>query len=314
MAIPVLIITYSRVDGLERLLNSCIEAAVQRIYVAIDGPRNLDTTYAQDEMTTLIAKLEKSSGIEIKVWQRTENLGIAVSVITAIDWFFRNEILGAILEDDLVVSQDFFIFAERALRYFEHHDQIQIISGNRYDGSSSSLPIQVSYPQTWGWATWGTSWKTIREQVSSKPVGKLSHIRLAIRNFWQVGAERVWAGYVDTWDLLVARILLANEKTCLLPPINLVSNVGFDVYATHTNQEIFPIGFPIQKIEFGRLDLSQIENSVSFDGNKFLEKRVFGIRRRHVFLRIYRSIVEVRMTRKFDDGSLSKRLGLVAIP
>lgn len=314
MSIPALIITYSRVDGLERLLNSCIEAGVNRIYVAIDGPKDSKTTEIQAAMHEDLDKYKNLDEVNIEVWQREQNLGIAVSVITAIDWFFKYEVSGLILEDDLVVSPDFFNFAERALKYFENDNQIQLISGNRYDHTKRAIPVQVSYPQTWGWATWREKWASIRERIAVEPTLKISHNNRAVQNFWQVGAERVWAGYIDTWDLLVARAMLLDNKTCLLPPGNLVSNAGNDDFSTHTTHDIFPIGFPIQVLNLEDMHVEQIESAASSEANEFLERRVFGIRWRHYFLHIYSPIIELRLKKKYESGSLSLRLSQVSIP
>lgn len=314
MPIPALIITYSRVDGLERLVNSCIEAGATRIYVAIDGPRDSKTTEIQKAMHEVLDKFKNLDQEKIKVWQRETNLGIAVSVITAIDWFFKYETSGLILEDDLVVSQEFFNYAERTLKYFENDNQIQLLSGNRYDSTSGAFPVQVSYPQTWGWATWREKWKSIRESVSVEPTLKISHSNRAVKNFWQIGAERVWAGYIDTWDLLVARSLLLDKKTCLLPPANLVSNAGIDDFSTHTTQDLFPIGFPIQDLSAEEIDLEKVEGVTNSKANQFLEKRVFGINWRHYFLHLYAPLIELHFKRKYESGSLSLRLGRISIP
>ena len=45
---------------------------------------------------------------EVKTLFRDKNLGCKYAVSSAIDWFFENEEMGIILEDDCLPSQSFF--------------------------------------------------------------------------------------------------------------------------------------------------------------------------------------------------------------
>ena len=312
--LPVLIITYSRVDGVKNLLDACISAGVEKIYVAIDGPKDENTRELQKRIREILAGVVNSRGVEVIVWQREANLGVSVSVITAIDWFFKHEVSGAILEDDLLVSSDFLSFAESALVFFESKKEIQLISGNRYDRNSFSQAVVVSYPQTWGWATWREKWLELRRELDKKPKIKLHTYNKVISNFWEAGAKQVWDGYIDTWDLLIANSLLANGKFCLLPPVNLVSNFGNDEFSTHTSMDTFPIRFPIESIEKFNLNLDKISLAPDQQSDRFLETKVFGIRNRHRFLKFYKPVINLFLVRKFQKASLGVRLNQVLIP
>lgn len=296
------------------MVESCLRADVKHIYVAIDGPRDKHTSEIQSQMRDYLTELSNSRRIPISVWQRSENLGIAVSLITAIDWFFRYETEGVILEDDLIFEESFIKFSTLALSYFSENDEIQIISGNRYDGNSTSLPILVSYPQTWGWATWRNKWFEIRKDLNYFPPEKIRLVHSPVWNFWQAGSTRVWQGLVDTWDLLVAYSMIRQGKFCLLPPVNLVSNIGNDTFSTHTNDDSFPINFPIVNINPELIDFSAISFTPDLKSNKFLEKRVFRIKRRHKFIGHYMWLVNTRLPKKFEYGSFISRLESVLIP
>lgn len=314
MTVPALIITYSRLLGLVNLLDSCRDAGVNRIYIAIDGAATKETALIQESMVEVINKYKSESNIDIQVWHREKNLGIAVSVITAIDWFFRYENKGVILEDDLILSDIFFTYMSKALSRFETDHSVSLISGNRYDGGVSAKPVLVSYPQTWGWATWREKWAQIRADFSTKPIGRINQGRPNIRNFWQVGVDRVWDGYIDTWDLLLAHWMLVNNKKCLLPPENLVSNIGNDSFSTHTKTDNFSLSYPVINAPYsldGIFDSTLVSSS---DSDMFLTKNVFHIRRRHYFLNLYRKFGEMKMQRKYTSGSLGNRLSAVSIP
>jgi len=314
LTIPVLVVTHSRLEGLRKVVDACLRAGVDRIYVAIDGPRDAQTVEIQSQMRSYLSNLSDSSDASFFVWERTENLGIAVSVITAIDWFFSHEHQGVILEDDLEFSDAFLEYSEAALFFFAQHEKFQIISGNRYDGNTSNAPVLVSYPQTWGWATWRNRWTQIRKDLEIDPAKGRKNANSAVSNFWQVGAMRVWEGFVDTWDLLVAHSMFQRENFCLLPPVNLVSNVGHDAFSTHTTDGSFPINFPIEKLDTKLIDFSSIILKPDAVANNFLENRVFRIKGRHHFLRQYEWLINLRFTRKYKAGTLIERLNRVLIP
>lgn len=314
MTVPALIITYSRLNGLVNLLDSCRNAGVNKLYIAIDGAATKEAALIQESMVKIINQYKSETTIDIQLWHREKNLGIAVSVITAIDWFFKYESEGVILEDDLILSDSFFTYMANALSRFEGDSSVSLISGNRYDGGASARPVLVSFPQTWGWATWRAKWAQIRNDFSTKPISRINQGRRNVREFWQVGADRVWDGYIDTWDLLLAHWMLVNNKKCLLPPDNLVSNIGNDSFSTHTKNDNFSLGYPVSKAPYsleGIFDGALMSSSKS---DKFLAQYVFQIRRRHYFLNLYKKFVEMKMQKKYTSGSLGNRLSSVNIP
>jgi hypothetical protein len=311
---PALVITYSRFQGLKNVIDSCIRAGVTRIYVCIDGPRDSRAAEIQGQMRSFLSSIPTNAGTKIMVWQREENLGIAISVITAIDWFFRHEESGVILEDDLEISDSFIKFSEKALSFFWTSQKIVMISGNRYDRNLEIAPVLVSYPQTWGWGTWRHKWIRIRESIILHPSNNLKLIEGDTKRFWQVGSTRVWDGYIDTWDLLVAYAMLRNETYCLLPPENLVTNVGNDSYSTHTNDSSFPIRFPAKVIDVTKIEFNEFIESPSLTVNKFLEQNVFKIRRRHRYVKYYKWVGDLKIKRKYPKNSFIQRLNQVSLP
>ena len=282
--------------------------------MCIDGPRDPHTADIQIQMRAFISSIQSSAEADITVWQREENLGIAVSVITAIDWFFKHEESGVILEDDLELSDSFITFSDKALSFFSDSEKTLLISGNRYDGNSGTAPVLVSYPQTWGWGTWRHKWVRIREKLVVHPTNDMNLIGGHTSEFWQVGSTRVWEGFIDTWDLLVAYSMLRDEMYCLLPPQNLVTNVGNDSYSTHTTDSSFPIRFPVKELDVTKIEFSELIESPSPTANKFLEQNVFKIHHRHRFLKYYKWIGDLKMKRKYPKDSFIQRLNQVSLP
>lgn len=274
-----LIVTFLRVENFQNLLNKCKHANIERVYIAIDGPRNQNEYNIQSQYDQIL--LQYREFFDVKIWRRQNNLGIGLSIVTAIDWYFRNEDYGIILEDDLEISDSFFDFMFDGLSYFEQDRRISMISGDRF---FSPMPYSenisfTNYPQTWGWGTWKIEWKSMRQIYEVIP--KFSpHSPFKVYSFWLLGYLRVLSRKVDTWDIPLGYYMLKNNMYSVLPPKNLVSNVGFDLYSSHTTTNEFPLNIP--RFEIPNYNFS---NSISIQETSFynvrLEKFVFKIKFLH---------------------------------
>lgn len=248
MRTPVLIIAYSRHVNVVRLIENLYRQGVERIYIAIDGSRNSNTELqSKIEMSAL--SLSNQLSLEIIIWRRDENLGPAVSVITAIDWFFKHENEGIILEDDLFLSSDAVQFFESSLACFSAVENVFMIAGSNYfESATSKLAAPATrYPVIWGWATWAVRWHDYRSALNGL---EQVHVPGTIteRWFWEIGVRRCLNGIKDAWDIPLATYQLSVRKLTVLPPVNLVSNHGADIFAGNTHIDEWPLNIPVDKL------------------------------------------------------------------
>jgi len=104
----ILIIAYSRYDGLKRLIECALHFdSHANIFVSMDGAKSDQILSLQGQMKDLIYS-HLGLGAQIHYQFLEENNGVAAGVIKAIDWFFTQVDSGIILEDDLVVADGFF--------------------------------------------------------------------------------------------------------------------------------------------------------------------------------------------------------------
>ena len=312
--LPVLIICYARTSNVIALVNQLQNLGIHNIYIAIDGAKSEDVENVQEELIRFIESSKEELPSSIHVWKRSKNLGIAVSVITAIDWFFSQVEYGAILEDDLMPEDSFFLYLHHFLERFKSNSSITLISGNKaqaLNGHSKDLCL-TNNPQTWGWGTWKDRWLEIRFSAYSYDTKcKLSFS--PVKNFWYFGTKRVLAGKVDTWDIPLANFMYKNGKLSVLPPENLVSNFGNDLYATHTIGKDALLHQATNSIcEMPLADIGLMTRGIK-KTNRLLEIRVFGIKGKHAFLPLY-SVFDFKRRGFLKLGSLEKRLSKVSIP
>jgi len=289
MDLAVLIIAYSRPDGVSYLLQTLTNIGLRNIYIAIDGPKNKRDIDNQDQIKLEISKYSFSDGIKVHVLIRDQNLGVAGGVLSAIDWFFSHENQGVIIEDDLRISNDFCNFALSALTKYKDDPRVWMISGTQLfpNLEDKTQVVWTNYPMIWGWAGWAEKWIEMRRVLLCKK--KIRFKSLLDHNylFWAVGANRALSGKVDTWDTPLAFEFKNRDKLCLLPPVNLISNIGNDEVSTNTRKENSSMHLDINSLNYS-YGLQNSPNEISLKKyNKLLEKNIFKIKIKHFLLPYY---------------------------
>jgi len=313
---PVLIVTYARSAGLIRLLEECAGAGITKFYVAIDGPRTDLALDQQRIMREFLANFEKDSSLNVNVWWRNENLGPAVSVLTAINWFFGIEEEGIILEDDLEPEPDFFNYAEATLAEYRKSENVWIIAGSRLIAPNSEFSEETwsLYPMTWGWATWANRWHLMYQELLSTPKSSWRNWFDRRANYWDVGSRRSKAGYIDAWDLPLASAQFRLKKLTLIPPVNLIRNIGFDSQATHTVSNSYPLNVPTFKLPIKFNQNAMPKRLKNLDYDNALEQKVYFIALKHSLLRVWSNFTDKYFLKLIYSLPLEERIKSVRIP
>jgi hypothetical protein len=295
---PVLLIGYRRYANLEILIELALSAGVSRIYVALDGPANKDAENDSKKCLELIEKYTNRYPSLIKLKRSPTNIGLGVSVITACDWFFENESFGAILEDDCIPQSDFFDWVSDARNLIESDSDFFMVSGSQFFQSNNPDPgmYSVSFPVIWGWATSSSKWKIMSDFISQGEIPKYFRSRMGFLDYiyWSSGTRRVFDGYIDTWDIPLAFYFQRDKLKCLLPPVNLVSNIGIEAFSTHTKNLCENLSVPTGKYSKKLDAIAEIR-----DISAWYRKNIYKIRIRH--------IVTTQVNRLFDLLGLNKK-------
>jgi hypothetical protein len=301
----VLIVSYARKENTLRLIDESIKAGMRSIYVSIDGPPDTSIQKIQSELTFEIANIATCFTGEIKIWQRKVNMGSGASVIASLDWVFTQETAVCILEDDLVISQDFFTFMNIGILEMQSNKNLKIVTGtNPFSELTKEMPGKVNYPVSWGWATTRGNWSQLRHLIFHVHPSNPTFYDLKRNQFWKVGKKRALLGRIEAWDVPLASEMCKTNFFTLIPPSNLIKNIGFDQFAVHTSQSIWPLNLPTSPLpklnEFVFLD-DQLVNL-----NKEFESKVFKIRVRHHFVWIAHLVMD-RFRFGNPPGSLLER-------
>jgi hypothetical protein len=282
--LPVLILGYLRLDGVLECLEACDQVGIRKIYIALDGPKDSKSEALQQEGIDKIYRFVDSRGISLALRHRHSNAGLAVGVIEGISWFFEHEDRGVILEDDLVVSTDFFQFSINALEKFYDNNSIALISGNNYLSDSSSNRISaINYPLIWGWATTRKTWCAFTDSIQFPPNPRFNRkLSAAVNAFWWTAAKQSRSGLVDSWAMSFSNFVRMRDLICLQPPVNLVSNRGTDQHAVHSSASDPFVNFPIGKLD-ENIDWSLPTKETISLQNIHAEQFVYQISNRNLF-------------------------------
>lgn len=282
-SVPVLILGFSRIDSIRMMIGKLVNWGVKDVFLSLDFASEPKILSEQKKLITELSYQSKFSSTRIRIWHRNRNHGVAIGVLSGLDWFFAENETGIVIEDDLEFEEDFLRFCAFALDCYKNHKDVLMVSGNRYSGQKVETSVTLTnYPQIWGWATWSSKWTEMRDLIIGK--SKFEYSKMIKNNigYFYAGAVRARLGFVDTWDTPLAYEMLIREKFCILPPVNLVGNVGSDVYAAHTHNDGFPMNQPIHKLH--EITFPNVESLTSavLTQNKYLEKHVFRIKTRHM--------------------------------
>jgi hypothetical protein len=288
----VAIVTYARSNQVKDSILKAISAGVRYILVWIDGPKNQFVAKQQQITRNAIDVLRSEyPSVHIVISHSRINSGAAASVLAASTFLFSKVSEGVVLEDDIQVDEEFFQNISTGIELSKNHPDIWMTSGTRVFANDKDLCWdEVNYPVAWGWGTSSTKWKEIYLSLSQKPA--LDQIKgLRRRGFLKTGYKRATEGFTDAWDTPLAAIMIAHNKKCLVPPVNLATNVGFDEFATHTTKISWPLGLDRQQMP------NQTHKSSSHkkleSNNAFYEKRIFKIGFRHIFAPKYDAVLRL---------------------
>ena len=240
----VLFLIFNRLDTTKQVFEAIRLAKPPRLYIAGDGPR--DSRQDEDKKVKAVRNYVMDHvdwNCEVKTLFREKNLGCKYAVSGGINWFFENEEMGIIIEDDCLPHPTFFRFCEELLDRYRNDERIGIISGDNFQFGrrrNEESYYFSRYAHIWGWASWRRTWQHYDVGMKQWPTVRdgdwlfdiFQDKKLA--RYWNRIFDRVFQNKIDTWDYQLNFACLINSQLHIMPDDNLVSNIGFGAGAVHT--------------------------------------------------------------------------------
>ena len=302
--LSVLIVGYRRADNILKILEICRDSGISNIYLSVDGPKPENAKGVSDhfEIQRNIAKFKLNFSGNLIIHLRERNVGCAATVMSSCDWFFKHTDYGVVLEDDCIPTKDFFLFAKSMKQKICSDKRIWLACGTQFAPKEliDNSAIISRYALTWGWVTSQQKWLEIRRSIfqnSQEEARGNSRLGIVDKVYWEAGARRAYQGFTDVWDSILVYRMQVENKFSILPPENLITNIGNDFAATHTkDQSIF------LNRERGIYTDSEISIQENYDLDIWISKNVYGISKRHLCTTKITKIVDILFRRaKFTE-------------
>ncbi len=283
---PILFLIFNRPETTRRVFEAIRLVRPDKLYIAADGPRL--TSPRDPELCAQTRKVLEGVDwpCEVKTLFRRENIGCREAVSGAIDWFFKQEEEGIILEDDCLPDLSFFRYCKELLERYRNDDRIMAIGAQHFHGTRhrpNNSYFFSRYFHCWGWATWRRAWQHYDVDMVEWPELRATDWLLDIGDgsrwfqaYWKRTFDRVALGEIDTWDYQWLYLCWLKSGLCILPTRNLVTNIGFGGDATHTSEEEHGFAFlPMESIGFPLEHPIEVSRDIFADN--WTTKNVYGI-------------------------------------
>lgn len=272
----VLLLTFNRLDTTTEVFQSIRKAKIPRLYIWSDGPRsevNQEDVKVRKVRDYLISNIDWPC--EVKTRFNETNLGCKKATTSSIDWFFENEEMGIILEDDCLPSQSFFWYCEEVLERFKNDHRVMQIAGMTYvEKPNNAQDYSYHFCKVggiWGWASWRRAWELYENEMESFSKAKEENLfdNLFInqneRKKYMLDLFEKHYGTSATWDFQWSYTKIVNNSINIMPSKNLIVNIGHGHdQATNTdsannrysNMKLKELSFPLKHPKFVAIDVS----------------------------------------------------------
>jgi len=268
---------FNRPDHTQKVFSQIRRVKPSRLYISADGPRTENEAAKVEAVRHLIL-----TGIdwecEVKTNFKEQNLGCREAVSRGISWFFQNEEMGIVLEDDCLPELSFFYYCQELLYRFKDESEIGIISSGLINTSQKYSYSFINYPLIWGWASWRRVWENY--DVEASFIKSASEIkRLTGLRYSSNGVIRFWSTIygnvtnINTWDYQLTLLFLKLGLKAVYPNHTLVQNIGLTGESTHHFDNSFAFSAVSHPIEFPLLHPKQI--SINRQVQEAIERAIF---------------------------------------
>ena len=238
--VPVLLVGFNRPNEFAQRLDEILSWDPPKIYISIDGPRNLKDESLVNQVVQQTHKFKDLKNIVIQ--SNSFNLGLSKHITSAIDKVLEKEESLIIIEDDIKMSNNVYKSISRLLTN-QNLRNIGIVGG------FSALPLfhpilsnllKNKWRPTiriniWGWGVRRNVWALYRNDISELDYTKL----LESSKTWKKLSDKekkIWLGRFNkvarnpnyTWDFQVQFLSFRYDLQNYLPRYRSVDNLGFN--------------------------------------------------------------------------------------
>ncbi|HUT30671.1 MAG TPA: glycosyltransferase [Sedimentisphaerales bacterium] len=237
--IPVVLVTYNRPKHTLEVLKALRNLRAKKLYIFSDAPKRPEDAQAVSLVRRLVHSVDWTRP---EIVERTENVGLAANIVSAVDSVLERYDRLILLEDDCVPQPYFFDFMDACLRNYENDPKVFGISGHTVALSEDILrdyPYDAYFSPrigSWGWATWKRAWlqhfrdlSKLVETANQRNIDLTqggADIPISVQNFLN-------GKLTDVWTLNWVLSVYINDGVYVYPTSSHIRNIGTDGTGLH---------------------------------------------------------------------------------
>lgn len=246
---PIVIFAYNRADKLKKLLESLEKNSDIKnmdVFIFVDVPQKSNQRDVQNnkDVITFINKYvsvcDKFNEIHVEI--ANDHKGLANSIISGVSKVINQYGKVIVLEDDLMVSDDFLDYMQRGLEFYKNDRKVWSVGAhcpdlkslNHYSKDVFLFPRVVSL----GWGTWKNRWNQVDWNVSTYKKFKKDVIGRFIFNLGgndlsKTLDKQIADSSYDSWAIRWSYQQFLQRKYTVYPKESRVVHCGNDSRSTH---------------------------------------------------------------------------------
>lgn len=247
--IPVAMFGFNRPEKLAIAISSLKLLAPDDVWFFIDGPR-IDKPQEKilcDEVESLVALFDW--GCKVVVRRNTVNKGLRAQIRDGLTEFFGAWDVGLIMEDDICFSTSAIDYINHVVKFIDGKE-IAAASLNNFliPGKSvlstaireGASPYLSRLFHCWGWVTTRDGWKIYQDDIENEcNADFFRNVEKQFSGFRSITTQwnpivAMLCGGLQSWACRYQLSIWKAGAKCIVPPINLATNIGFGLDATHT--------------------------------------------------------------------------------
>lgn len=243
MRTPIVIFVYKRLEETKATIQALKENKLSKESNLIVFSDFYKEFKDKKEVLEVREYLKTITGFKsIKVFEARTNKGLAQSIIEGVSQVLKENEKVIVLEDDLVVSNNFLEYMNEALEFYKNDTRIWSISGYVPKLDIKNIPKSDVYllPRacSWGWATWSDRWE--KNDWNVKEYEKEKKIKI-FKKIFNLGGEDLFLTLKkqiefkgNSWAIRWCYNQTKNGMYTIYPAKSKVRNIGFGKNATHS--------------------------------------------------------------------------------
>jgi hypothetical protein len=233
---PIALFCFKRLDTLESCVESlkmCPESINTDLIIFSDEARNKGDTEKVNEIRNYLTKI---TGFKtLRIIHREENYGVDYNIIRGIQQMAQEYESFIIVEDDLVVSNQFLRFMNAGLKHFKSFEKVLTLSAFNYVKIPKNYVWDCYFTHRtnpWGWATWSDKIKDVDWDLALTNNFLSNPAEIKTFNLWGSDRSRMLKrtlnNEIRAWDIRLDYYQFKKNLLSAFACKNLVINNGFN--------------------------------------------------------------------------------------